>query len=132
MYNVNGKYPGYGASLYTLNAGDSLQWRYTTDLGEDLGSGFKPTPTSAPGGGSTPGTNVNTDGKPSPTEGPKDTSKDNNSNANDIKKLYTDADKISPWAYSAIETATQKDISKVTMVNSIRSLKLQEQNLLRS
>lgn len=108
MYNVNGKYPGYGASLYTLNAGDSLQWRYTTDLGEDLGSGFKPTPTSAPGGGSTPGTNVNTDGKPSPTEGPKDTSKDNNSNANDIKKLYTDADKISPWAYSAIETATQK------------------------
>ncbi|CAH1057814.1 S-layer homology domain-containing protein [Paenibacillus pseudetheri] len=108
MYNVNGKYPGYGASLYTLNAGDSLQWRYTTDLGEDLGSGFKPTPTSAPGGGSTPGTNINTDGKTSPTEVPKDTSKDNDSNTNDIKKLYTDADKISPWAYSAIETATQK------------------------
>ncbi|WP_018758252.1 S-layer homology domain-containing protein [Paenibacillus terrigena] len=37
MYNVNGKYPNYGASLYVLKDGDKLQWRYTTDLGKDLG-----------------------------------------------------------------------------------------------
>jgi len=37
MYNVNGWYPNYGASSYTLRDGDTLQWRYTTDLGADLG-----------------------------------------------------------------------------------------------
>ncbi|QGR00017.1 DUF4430 domain-containing protein [Paenibacillus psychroresistens] len=37
MYNVNGVYPNYGSSDYVLMAGDSLQWRYTISLGEDLG-----------------------------------------------------------------------------------------------
>ncbi|QNK60206.1 S-layer homology domain-containing protein [Paenibacillus sp. PAMC21692] len=37
MYNVNGWYPNYGASRYALNDGDVVQWRYTTDLGIDLG-----------------------------------------------------------------------------------------------
>ncbi|MGH4123455.1 MAG: DUF4430 domain-containing protein [Clostridium sp.] len=37
MYNVNGTYPMFGASKYTLENGDVLQWRYTTNLGEDLG-----------------------------------------------------------------------------------------------
>ncbi|WP_152393482.1 S-layer homology domain-containing protein [Paenibacillus guangzhouensis] len=37
MYNVNGTYPNYGASLYVLKDGDKLEWRYTTDLGKDLG-----------------------------------------------------------------------------------------------
>lgn len=37
MYNVNGWYPNYGASLYELEDGDVVQWRYTTDLGADLG-----------------------------------------------------------------------------------------------
>ncbi|NOV04323.1 DUF4430 domain-containing protein [Paenibacillus sp. LMG 31457] len=37
MYNVNGDYPDFGATKYTLQDGDSLQWRYTTNLGEDLG-----------------------------------------------------------------------------------------------
>ncbi|WP_213413402.1 DUF4430 domain-containing protein [Xylanibacillus composti] len=37
MYNVNGVYPSYGASKYKLKDGDVVQWRYTTNLGEDLG-----------------------------------------------------------------------------------------------
>ncbi len=37
MYNVNGDYPNYGASKYSLRNGDRIQWRYTTNLGEDLG-----------------------------------------------------------------------------------------------
>ncbi|SFH82676.1 Prenyltransferase and squalene oxidase repeat-containing protein [Tindallia magadiensis] len=37
MYNVNGWYPNYGASRYELRHGDRMQWRYTTNLGEDLG-----------------------------------------------------------------------------------------------
>jgi hypothetical protein len=37
MYNVNGTYPNVGASESTLQDGDSVQWRYTTNLGADLG-----------------------------------------------------------------------------------------------
>ncbi|WP_177245754.1 S-layer homology domain-containing protein [Paenibacillus sp. BC26] len=38
MYNVNGQYPGYGSSSYTLKDGDKVEWRYTTNLGKDLGA----------------------------------------------------------------------------------------------
>ncbi|RAV23452.1 DUF4430 domain-containing protein [Paenibacillus contaminans] len=37
MYNVNGTYPNFGASKYVLADGDTVQWRYTTNLGVDLG-----------------------------------------------------------------------------------------------
>lgn len=37
MYSVNGWYPNYGSSLYKLRDGDVVQWRYTTNLGADLG-----------------------------------------------------------------------------------------------
>lgn len=39
MYNVNGKYPNYGCSRYTLKGGETIQWRYTTNYGKDLGAG---------------------------------------------------------------------------------------------
>lgn len=39
MYNVDGWYPNYGASSYTsLHNGSVIQWRYTRDLGHDLGT----------------------------------------------------------------------------------------------
>lgn len=110
MYNVNGQYPGYGASNYLLSAGDRIEWRYTKDLGVDLGAGLStsPTPTPAPGDSTKPGSTINPDGTASPTETPKDTSKDSNANTTDLKQQYKDADKISTWAYTAIETATVK------------------------
>ncbi len=37
MYNVNGWYPNYGASVYKLKDGDVVEWRYTTNYGVDLG-----------------------------------------------------------------------------------------------
>lgn len=37
MYNVNGWYPNYGASVYKLKDGDVVEWRYTTNYGADLG-----------------------------------------------------------------------------------------------
>ena len=40
MYNVNGWYPNYGCSRYQLQDGDVVQWRYTCDLGEDVGGGY--------------------------------------------------------------------------------------------
>lgn len=36
MYSVNGVFPSYGCSQYELKAGDSIQWKYTCDLGRDL------------------------------------------------------------------------------------------------
>ncbi|WP_339268804.1 S-layer homology domain-containing protein [Paenibacillus sp. FSL R5-0470] len=110
MYNVNGQYPDFGASQYTLSAGDSIQWRYTTQWGADLNAPIPttsptPTPSATPkpsgvpgaGGGTNPEANVDPNPSPSPTATP-----------NDIKQVYKDADKISSWAFSAIETATVK------------------------
>lgn len=38
-YCVNGVYPAYSGSEYTLCDGDVLQYRYTCDLGADIGCG---------------------------------------------------------------------------------------------
>ena len=37
MYRVNGWYPNYGCSRYQLKQGDVVEWRYTCDLGNDVG-----------------------------------------------------------------------------------------------
>ena len=37
MYNVNGWFPNYGCSRYALQDGDVIRWRYTCDLGADVG-----------------------------------------------------------------------------------------------
>lgn len=39
MYRVNGWYPNYGCSRYSLAQGDMVEWRYTCDLGNDIGGG---------------------------------------------------------------------------------------------
>ena len=39
MYSVNGWFPNYGCSSYTLSDGDVICWVYTCDLGADVGSG---------------------------------------------------------------------------------------------
>ena len=36
-YRVNGEFPSYGCNLYTLEAGDQIEWLYTCDLGRDVG-----------------------------------------------------------------------------------------------
>ena len=40
MYKVNGWYPNYGCSRYQLKEGDVVEWRYTCDLGNDVGGGY--------------------------------------------------------------------------------------------
>lgn len=37
MYRVNGWYPNYGCSRYALSDGDVVEFRYTCDLGRDIG-----------------------------------------------------------------------------------------------
>ena len=37
MYKVNGWFPNYGCSSYTLSQGDVVCWEYTCDLGADVG-----------------------------------------------------------------------------------------------
>ena len=37
MYSVNGWYPNYGCSRYQLADGETVQWRFTCDLGNDVG-----------------------------------------------------------------------------------------------
>ncbi len=40
MYRVNGWYPNYGSSRYQLKDGDVVEWRFTCDLGNDIGGGY--------------------------------------------------------------------------------------------
>lgn len=40
MYRVNWWYPNYGCSRYQLADGDYIEWRYTCDLGADVGGGY--------------------------------------------------------------------------------------------
>ena len=40
MYRVNGWYPNYGCSRYQLQQGDLVEWRYTCDLGNDVGGAY--------------------------------------------------------------------------------------------
>ena len=37
MYKVNGQFPNYGCSAYTVKPGDVIVWLYTCDLGKDVG-----------------------------------------------------------------------------------------------
>lgn len=37
MYSVNDTYPNYGCSSYEISDGDVIEWRYTCDLGSDVG-----------------------------------------------------------------------------------------------
>ncbi|WP_165279979.1 S-layer homology domain-containing protein [Paenibacillus protaetiae] len=94
MYNVNGDYPGFGASLYELEDGDTVQWRYTTNLGTDLGADNSQWGTEDPDGGGT-GADQGTGGQ----DGTKPPVK--------LEQLYKDGGSISDWAYSAIGKAAQ-------------------------
>lgn len=38
MYSVNGSFPNYGCSAYTLSDGDVIEFLYTCDLGKDVGN----------------------------------------------------------------------------------------------
>ena len=40
MYSVNGKFPNKGCSKYELQDGDKIEWRYTCDLGSDVGNEY--------------------------------------------------------------------------------------------
>jgi len=39
MYSVNGVFPNFGSSRYTLQDGDVVRWLYTCDRGADIGAG---------------------------------------------------------------------------------------------
>lgn len=41
MYRVNGVFPSFGISKYTLSDGDRIELLYTCDLGADIGRGTK-------------------------------------------------------------------------------------------
>lgn len=40
MYCVNGEFPNYGCSGYKVKTGDRIEWKYTCNLGEDVGNRF--------------------------------------------------------------------------------------------
>lgn len=41
LFRVNGLYPNYGCSNYRLKDGDVIEWKYTCNLGFDVGNSFE-------------------------------------------------------------------------------------------
>lgn len=114
MYNVNGNYPNYGASKYVLSDGDVIQWRYTTNLGADLGedlSKWEPPAGGGTGGGAgggAGGAGAGASDQDRSTD-PKAPSKGAEHNTVfNLEQKFADASSISSWAYEAIKRATQK------------------------
>jgi len=97
MYSVNNVFPTYGASQYKLVQGDKVQWRYTTDYGNDVSAG-------TPGGEAGPGTGGNnrSDGEGEPGTGEPE--KEHKA----LADFYTDSANVSSWAYALILEATEK------------------------
>lgn len=51
MVNVNGKYINVSAGRYRVQAGDEVNWRYTTNYGKDLGAEVADAPSSSSAAG---------------------------------------------------------------------------------
>lgn len=114
MYNVNGQYPSYGASKYILNDGDIVQWRYTTNLGADLGedlSEWNPPAGGGTGGGAgggAGGAGAVASGEDAQTTDPASSKGAEHNTVFNLEQKFADASLISSWAYEAIKRATQK------------------------
>lgn len=98
MYNVNGIYPEFGCSLYKLHGGETIQWRYTTNLGEDLKN-------AAGDNGATPDSKPKPDSKPGVEE----------STENDA---FPFADARYHWAKDSIRYVYEKGLMMGTGSNS--------------
>ena len=109
-YSVNGYYPDYGISNYTLSDEDMIEIRYTTNLGEDLGSKVedKETEDNKTSGG-TPSTDESAE-KSEKNDDNKDKKEENKQESKEestnLEKTYKDSDTISSWAREAIKKAT--------------------------
>lgn len=114
MYAVNSIYPNYGATKYILKDGDKLQWRYTTNLGADLGEDLTKWDNQSVKPSSGGQTVTSPENKTPASEGQAAASPDNKAPAEDIPKdiqkdyTYKDKGYISAWAYDAIASATKK------------------------
>ena len=114
MYCVNGKYPSYGVDKYTLDNGDRVKLRYTTNLGEDLNASKDwnnsdddsddDTDKSSTdnGNGEENVTDVNTT-EVSTEEETKDNIEDTSS------MRFSDEGEISSWAIDAVNKAVELD-----------------------
>nr|WP_269846542.1 S-layer homology domain-containing protein [Paenibacillus roseus] len=94
MYNVNGRFLDVGASQYELKENDKVQWRYTTNLGSDLGE-------------TSPTTNPQGEDKGGAIETPQVPTTPEKSEKIDLRNLYSDVGDIADWAISAVGEATE-------------------------
>lgn len=97
MYNVNGTYPNYGVSQYKLKQGDKIQFRYTTNLGEDLGQD----PLQWEENEEKPGTDGSEQGTDEPGSEPEQEQKA-------LSYYYKDSRDVSSWAHDLVLEATEK------------------------
>lgn len=114
MYNVDGWYPNYGASKYILKDGEVIQWRYTTNLGDDLGIDNSMWDTYPDGTPKDPSLSFGKDGVltnvPYPAKNYDYTIIEGIRIKNKDLRSYKDDADISPWAVNAIKIASALEI----------------------
>ncbi len=101
MYNVNGSYPNYGCSLYTVSNGDKIEWRYTTNLGADLGVDLSQWETDEEKPQSQPENTTNKTDVLETEQVPKG-----------LKNAFKDVDRLSKWAIEGVEAVFDKGLIK--------------------
>lgn len=94
MYNVNGSFPEYSASLYELSDGDYVEWVYTRNLGGDIGD--------------------NSYSGSSSKKVKKEENTEENPASEQTSTTCPFSDALNHWAYEAIEYVYNKNIMQGT------------------
>lgn len=105
MYSVNGEYPEIGCGAYELKAGDTIRWRYTLDLGKDLGVTI-PNTDKPSGGGGAPETTPETQTEPK---------SDETNTVSAVPSFYDVAKNA--WYYNPVTAIAQKGLMTGTAAN---------------
>ena len=105
MYSVNGEYPEIGCGAYELKAGDTIRWRYTLDLGKDLGVTI-PNTDKPSGGGGAPETTPETRTEPK---------SDETNTVSAVPSFYDVAKNA--WYYNPVTAIAQKGLMTGTAAN---------------
>ncbi len=105
MYSLNGKFSLDGSNQKKLKDGDIIKWRYTTNLGEDLGEDNSEWDETSSGG-----TGSNNEAPAKISEELPDDGEDFEKElieAIDLETKYQDYNHISSWAMDSIKKATK-------------------------
>lgn len=119
MYSVNGDYPDTGCGDYEISAGDTIRWRYTLNLGKDLGVTLPEEAEKPSTGGSTGGAGGTAATKPT-TENNKNTT---TTETAPTAPIFSDVP-ANAWYYTTVTNIATKGLMTGTAANTFEPNKV--------